>query len=143
MTLKLDAIREQFPLLRRPAIFFDHPGETQIARQSIARINTYLLTLKGRHPRKIAEELAAQGIYVRDENYTALGHKVRVFRRWVCTQTMSVAPCSLRRPRRRISLAARRRGRRLEHITADNLCVQWGNSHQALVKFYVNLHCLA
>jgi len=49
MTLKLDAVREQFPSLRRPAIFFDNPGGTQIARQSMERINSYLLECNANH----------------------------------------------------------------------------------------------
>ena len=34
MTLDNNQIRAQFPSLDRPAIFFDNPGGTQIARQS-------------------------------------------------------------------------------------------------------------
>jgi cysteine desulfurase family protein (TIGR01976 family) len=49
MTLKLDAIRRQFPALNRPAIFFDNPGGTQIARQSIDRINKYLVECNANH----------------------------------------------------------------------------------------------
>jgi cysteine desulfurase family protein (TIGR01976 family) len=49
MTLKLDAVRGQFPSLQRPAIFFDNPGGTQIARQSMERINRYLLECNANH----------------------------------------------------------------------------------------------
>jgi cysteine desulfurase family protein (TIGR01976 family) len=47
--LKLDAVRKQFPSLNRPAIFFDNPGGTQIAQQSIDRINKYLLECNANH----------------------------------------------------------------------------------------------
>ena len=43
MPLNLDLIRGQFPSLNRPAIFFDNPGGTQIAKPSLDRINKYLL----------------------------------------------------------------------------------------------------
>lgn len=42
MTLDLNTIREQFPSLRRPAIFFDNPGGTQIAQPALARMTAYL-----------------------------------------------------------------------------------------------------
>ncbi|MFZ1043141.1 MAG: hypothetical protein WCA79_15170 [Anaerolineales bacterium] len=43
MPLDLSVIRSQFPSLNRPTIFFDNPGGTQIAKQSLDRINKYLL----------------------------------------------------------------------------------------------------
>ena len=43
MSLDLSAVRKQFPALDQPAIFFDNPGGTQIAKPSLARINSYLL----------------------------------------------------------------------------------------------------
>ena len=43
MSLDLDLIRKQFPALDRPAVFFDNPGGTQIAKPSIDRINKYLI----------------------------------------------------------------------------------------------------
>jgi len=49
MTLKLDKVRKQFPSLNRPAVFFDNPGGTQIAQQSIDRINKYLLECNANH----------------------------------------------------------------------------------------------
>jgi len=42
MTLDLSMIRSQFPSLNRSAIFFDNPGGTQIAKQSLDRVNRYL-----------------------------------------------------------------------------------------------------
>ena len=49
MTLDLFTIREQFPALRRPAIFFDNPGGTQIAQKSIDRITSYLTLHNANH----------------------------------------------------------------------------------------------
>ena len=49
MTLDLSAVRSQFPSLNRPAIFFDNPGGTQIARQSLDRITRYLLECNANH----------------------------------------------------------------------------------------------
>ncbi len=49
MSLNLPLIREQFPSLNRPAVFFDNPGGTQIARQSAARIQQYLLECNANH----------------------------------------------------------------------------------------------
>ena len=40
MPFNLSSIRSQFPSLNRPAVFFDNPGGTQIARNLwIASIN--------------------------------------------------------------------------------------------------------
>ena len=49
MSLDISAIRNQFPSLSRPAIFFDNPGGTQIAKQSLDRINKYLLETNANH----------------------------------------------------------------------------------------------
>ncbi len=49
MSLNLDLIRQQFPSLNRPAVFFDNPGGTQIAKQSLERINKYLLENNANH----------------------------------------------------------------------------------------------
>lgn len=49
MTLDLSKIRNQFPALNRPAIFFDNPGGTQIAKHSLDRINKYLLECNANH----------------------------------------------------------------------------------------------
>ncbi|MBM3123545.1 MAG: cysteine desulfurase-like protein [Chloroflexi bacterium] len=49
MTLNTDLIRRQFPSLDRPAVFFDNPGGTQIARHSLERINRYLLETNANH----------------------------------------------------------------------------------------------
>jgi cysteine desulfurase family protein (TIGR01976 family) len=51
MTLDLNTIRKQFPSLERqhPAIFFDNPGGTQIARSSLDRMTRYLLECNANH----------------------------------------------------------------------------------------------
>src|SRR5512139_2864769 len=49
MPLDLSLIRDHFPGLERPAIFLDNPGGTQIARQSLERINAYLLECNANH----------------------------------------------------------------------------------------------
>ncbi|CAG0993514.1 partial putative cysteine desulfurase, partial [Anaerolineae bacterium] len=49
MSLDLDLIRRQFPSLNRPAIFFDNPGGTQITKQSLDRINKYLVENNANH----------------------------------------------------------------------------------------------
>src|SRR5512140_279546 len=51
MTLDLTTIRKQFPSLERqhPAIFFDNPGGTQIARSSLDRMTRYLLECNANH----------------------------------------------------------------------------------------------
>ncbi|MCZ7548336.1 MAG: cysteine desulfurase-like protein [Anaerolineales bacterium] len=49
MPLDLNLVRRQFPSLDRPAVFFDNPGGTQIARQSLERINKYLLETNANH----------------------------------------------------------------------------------------------
>jgi len=49
MPLDISIIREQFPSLDRPAVFFDNPGGTQIAQHSLERINRYLLECNANH----------------------------------------------------------------------------------------------
>jgi cysteine desulfurase family protein (TIGR01976 family) len=49
MPLDHSIIREQFPSLDRPAVFFDNPGGTQIAKRSLERINRYLLECNANH----------------------------------------------------------------------------------------------
>jgi cysteine desulfurase family protein (TIGR01976 family) len=51
MPLDIHAIRAQFPALQHhaEAIFLDNPGGTQIARQSIDRINAYLIENNANH----------------------------------------------------------------------------------------------
>jgi cysteine desulfurase family protein (TIGR01976 family) len=49
MPFDTNAIRSQFPSLNRPAIFFDNPGGTQIAKHSLDRINKYLIECNANH----------------------------------------------------------------------------------------------
>ena len=49
MSLNLEIIRQQFPSLDRPAVFFDNPGGTQITKRSLDRINKYLLENNANH----------------------------------------------------------------------------------------------
>ncbi len=43
MSLDLPTIRSKFPALKRPAIFFDNPGGTQVAQPALDRVYTYLI----------------------------------------------------------------------------------------------------
>ena len=49
MPLDISVIKGQFPSLDRPAVFFDNPGGTQIAKHSLDRINRYLLECNANH----------------------------------------------------------------------------------------------
>ncbi len=49
LSAHLDQVRQQFPALERPAVFFDNPGGTQIARQSLERIQRYLVESNANH----------------------------------------------------------------------------------------------
>ena len=49
MPLNSAIIRQQFPSLDRKDVFFDNPGGTQIARQSLDRINNYLINCNANH----------------------------------------------------------------------------------------------
>ncbi|HUI89246.1 MAG TPA: cysteine desulfurase-like protein [Anaerolineales bacterium] len=62
MTLDLTKIRNQFPSLNKPAIFFDNPGGTQIAKQSLDRINKYLLECNANHEGAFATSVASDAI---------------------------------------------------------------------------------
>src|SRR5512135_110045 len=70
MTLDPSAVRSQFPALNRPAIFFDNPGGTQIARQSLDRINQYLLENNANHEGAFATSKASDAIL--DEAHAAM-----------------------------------------------------------------------
>ncbi|HPH94975.1 MAG TPA: cysteine desulfurase-like protein [Anaerolineaceae bacterium] len=47
--LDLHQIRAQFPALESPTVFLDNPGGTQIARQSLERIQSYLVNTNANH----------------------------------------------------------------------------------------------
>ena len=70
MTLDISAIRSQFPSLNRPAIFFDNPGGTQIAKQSLDRINKYLIECNANHEGAFATSIASDAIL--DEAHRAM-----------------------------------------------------------------------
>jgi cysteine desulfurase family protein (TIGR01976 family) len=70
MTLDLPAIRNQFPSLNRPVVFFDNPGGTQIARQSLERFNKYLLECNANHEGAFATSIASDSIL--DEAHRAM-----------------------------------------------------------------------
>ena len=62
MPLDLSLIREQFPSLDRPAVFFDNPGGTQIAKHSLDRINRYLLECNANHEGAFETSRQSDGI---------------------------------------------------------------------------------
>lgn len=70
MSLNLDVIRQQFPSLNRPAIFFDNPGGTQIAKQSIDRITKYLIENNANHEGAFATSIASDAVL--DEAHQAM-----------------------------------------------------------------------
>ena len=70
MPLDLSTIRKQFPSLDRPAVFFDNPGGTQIAKQSLERINHYLLECNANHEGTFATSMASDVIL--DEAHQAM-----------------------------------------------------------------------
>src|SRR5512136_1836386 len=49
MSLDSTLVRQRFPSLRRSDVFFDNPGGTQIAQQSLERIQRYLLECNANH----------------------------------------------------------------------------------------------
>lgn len=70
MSLNLDAVRQQFPSLNRPAIFFDNPGGTQIAKQSLDRITKYLIENNANHEGAFATSKASDAVL--DEAHQAM-----------------------------------------------------------------------
>jgi cysteine desulfurase family protein (TIGR01976 family) len=70
MSLNLDVIRQQFPSLNRNAIFFDNPGGTQVAKQSIDRITKYLIENNANHGGVFATSIASDEVL--DEAHHAM-----------------------------------------------------------------------
>ena len=70
MTLDLASIRNRFPSLDRSAIFFDNPGGTQIARESLERIQRYLLECNANHEGAFETSIASDAIL--DEAHRAM-----------------------------------------------------------------------
>jgi cysteine desulfurase family protein (TIGR01976 family) len=58
----LDLVREQFPSLNRPAIFFDNPGGTQISRLSAGRIQRYLMECNANHGGAFATSVQSDAV---------------------------------------------------------------------------------
>jgi cysteine desulfurase family protein (TIGR01976 family) len=69
MTLDLGAVRAQFPALERNAIFFDNPGGTQAAQQSIDRMVDYLTHHNANHGGAFATSIESDAIL--DEAHAA------------------------------------------------------------------------
>ena len=63
-------IREQFPSLNRPVVFFDNPGGTQIARKSLERIVAYLTLHNANHDGVFATSRESDAIL--DEAHAAM-----------------------------------------------------------------------
>lgn len=70
MPLDVQLVRRQFPALDRPAIFFDNPGGTQIAKQSLDRINQYLIECNANHGGAFATSIASDAVL--DEAHQAM-----------------------------------------------------------------------
>ena len=62
MTLDIARIRQQFPALTRPAIFLDNPGGTQISRQSLDRMVSYLTHHNANHGGAFATSIESDAI---------------------------------------------------------------------------------
>jgi len=70
MPLDLSMIRSKFPALRRPAIFFDNPGGTQVAQPVLDRMNAYLVEHNANHGGAFQTSRASDSVL--DEAHTAL-----------------------------------------------------------------------
>ncbi|UCF26596.1 MAG: aminotransferase class V-fold PLP-dependent enzyme, partial [Chloroflexota bacterium] len=62
MSLITNLIRKQFPGLQRPAIFFDNPGGTQIAKPSLDRMVAYLQNSNANHAGRFATSRESDAI---------------------------------------------------------------------------------
>lgn len=70
MSLDISMIREQFPALRQPAVFFDNPGGTQIAQAVLDRMVAYLTSSNANHEGAFATSRASDAIL--DEAHRAM-----------------------------------------------------------------------
>jgi cysteine desulfurase family protein (TIGR01976 family) len=96
MTLDMSAIRSQFPALNRPEVFFDNPGGTQIARQSLGRVNSYLLECNANHEGAFATSIASDAILEQAHRamanfYHAAGPEEIVFGNNMTTLTLHIS----------------------------------------------------
>ena len=96
MSLDLSIIRSQFPSLNRSAIFFDNPGGTQIAKQSLDHINEYLLKSNANHegafPTSVAsDEILAEAHLAMADFYNAAGAEEIIFGANMTTLTLHIS----------------------------------------------------
>jgi len=96
MPLNLSAVRNQFPSLNRPAVFFDNPGGTQIARPSLDRIHKYLLECNANHEGAFATSVASDAILheahqAMADFYNAAGAEEIVFGANMTTLTLHIS----------------------------------------------------
>jgi len=96
MSLDSSVIRSQFPSLDRPSVFFDNPGGTQIARQSLARVNRYLLECNANHEGAFDTSIASDAILdeahrAMADFYNASGPEEIVFGNNMTTLTFSIS----------------------------------------------------
>ena len=70
MALNLTSVRSHFPSLDRKAIFFDNPGGTQIAKESLDRIQRYLLECNANHEGAFETSIASDAVL--DEAHRAM-----------------------------------------------------------------------
>jgi len=70
LSANVNLVRQQFPALNRSAIFFDNPGGTQIAKQSLDRINRYLIESNANHEGAFATSIASDAVL--DEAHRAM-----------------------------------------------------------------------
>ncbi len=70
MSLDIPLIREQFPSLSKPAIFFDNPGGTQIARQAMDRMLAYMMECNANHGGAFATSRRSDAVL--DEAHAAM-----------------------------------------------------------------------
>ncbi len=71
MTLDITTIRQQFPALRRPAIFLDNPAGTQVARQVPERISQYLVEHNANHGGAFATSRESDALVAAARNMAA------------------------------------------------------------------------
>ena len=70
MVLDLASVRDNFPSLKGDAVFLDNPGGTQISKQSLDRINNYLLESNANHGGVFATSKASDAVL--DEAHQAM-----------------------------------------------------------------------
>ncbi|NJD60589.1 MAG: hypothetical protein C3F13_01920 [Anaerolineales bacterium] len=78
MPLDLPTIRSKFPAMKRPAIFFDNPGGTQVAQPVLDRMNIYLVEHNASHGHVIS---LTQLVAHRSSSIDPLWHSVHGYQR--------------------------------------------------------------